>query len=149
MVLAEHADADGRELTLRDDSGEAHLRLPTEPAARRPAVLVPLDEAFQLRFEAALHIARRLSGQPGALVPRALRLTSSQKRRLVQLLHAFDVRDAGGGPRDVAAKVLASDQATLPSTEWKDSHARRKANRLIRDAVSLVEHDYLTLLRGG
>jgi hypothetical protein len=33
--------------------------------------------------------------------------------------------------------------------EWKDSHTRRAANRLIHDSVALVERDYLKLLRGG
>ena len=45
---------------------------------------------------------RRLSGQRINLLPPALRLTTQRKRRLVQLLHAFDVHDLGGGPRDVA-----------------------------------------------
>ena len=87
-------------------------------------------------------------GQRINLLPTALRLTSFQKRRLIQLLHAFDVHDAGGGPRDIAAEVLSSDHAQLPSVEWKDSHARRKANRLIHNSIALVERGYLKLLRG-
>lgn len=79
---------------------------------------------------------------------RTLRLTAFQKRPLIQLLHAFDVHDLGGGPQDVAAKVLASDHAHRPSVEWKHSHARRKANRLIHDSTALVERGYLKLLRG-
>ncbi|MEY9591132.1 hypothetical protein ABIA06_003423 [Bradyrhizobium yuanmingense] len=48
----------------------------------------------------------------------------------------------------MAAKVLASDHTNRPSVEWKDSHARRKANRLIHDFTALVERGYLKRLRG-
>ena len=147
-VLAERTDADGRELVIADGSGELHIRLQDDQATHRPAVLLPLDNMFELRLNVALRFARRFSGQRISLLPAALRLTSFQKRRLIHLLHAFDVHDAGGGPRDVAAEVLTSDHAQLPSIEWKDSHARRKANRLIHDSIALVERGYLKLLRG-
>ncbi len=146
--LVERTDADGRELVIADGSGELHVRLRDEQVAQRPAVLVPLDSMGELRADVALHFARRLAGQRTGLLPAALRLTPFQKRRLIQLLHAFDVHDLGGGPRDVAAKVLASDHARRRSVEWKDSHARRKANRLIHDSIALVERGYLKLLRG-
>ncbi|MCP3476444.1 DUF2285 domain-containing protein [Bradyrhizobium sp. CCGUVB1N3] len=133
---------------IADGSGELHIRLQDEQAARRPAVLLPIDGMAELRLDVALHLIRRLGGQRIGLLPAALRLTSFQKRRLIQLLHAFDVHDLGGGPRDVAAKVLASDHAQRRSVEWKDSHARRKANRLIHDSIALVERGYLRLLRG-
>ncbi|QPF90836.1 DUF2285 domain-containing protein [Bradyrhizobium commune] len=144
----ERTDADGRELVIAEGSGELHVRLRDEQAAQRPAVLLPLDSMGELRADVALRFARRLAGQRISLLPAALRLTSFQKRRLIQLLHAFDVHDLGGGPRDVAAKVLASDHAHRRSVEWKDSHARRKANRLIHDSIALVERGYLKLLRG-
>lgn len=91
---------------------------------------------------------RRLGGQRVALLPRALQLTSMQRTRLIQLLLAHDVQEAGGGPRDVATEVIGSLQAALPSVEWKDSAARRHANRLIQDSLALVNGGYLRLLRG-
>ncbi|WP_456720409.1 DUF2285 domain-containing protein [Bradyrhizobium sp. USDA 4350] len=146
--LVERIDADGRELVIADGLGEIHVRLPDEQAARRPAVLVPIDGMAELRLDVALRFVRRLRGQPMDLLPASLRLTRLQKRRLIQLLHTFDVLDLGGGPREVAAKVLASDHAQRRSVEWKDSHARRKANRLIHESIGLVERGYLRLLRG-
>lgn len=147
-VPVERTDADGREVVIVDGADELHIRLQDDQAMRRPAVLLPLDSMFELRLDVALRFARRLGGQRLNFLPTALRLTSFQKRRLIQLLHAFDVHDAGGGPRDIAAEVLSSDHAQLPSVEWKDSHARRKANRLIHDSIALVERGYLKLLRG-
>ncbi|MDA9473377.1 hypothetical protein XI03_02335 [Bradyrhizobium sp. CCBAU 65884] len=146
--LRELSDADGRELVIADGSGELHVRLRDEQAAQRPAVLLPIDSMAELRLDVALHFVRQLGGRGRSLLPAALRLTAFQKRRLIQLLHAFDVHDLGGGPRDVAAKVLASDHAQRRAVEWKDSHARRKANRLIHDSIALVERGYLKLLRG-
>lgn len=148
-VLADRTDDQGRELLIADESGTLQLLLEDSEAPRRPAVLLPLDGMFELRLDVALRFARRLQGDRVKLLPTALRLTPLQKSRLIQLLHAFDIHDAGGGPRDVAADVLASEQARLPSVEWKDSHTRRKANRLIHDSIALVERGYLKLLRGG
>lgn len=147
-VIGDHSDADGREVVINDGSGELHVRLPSDDGAQRPAVLLPMDAAFDIRLDVASRFVRRLRGKPVKLLPVALRLTSLQKTRLIQLLHAFDVCGAGGGPRDVAELVLDSKQAALPSVEWKDSAARRKAMRLIRDSIALVERNYLKLLGG-
>lgn len=147
-IVDDRSDADGREVAINDGSGELHVRLPSDDATRRPAVLLPVDAVFDIRLDVASRFVRRLRGTPVKLLPTALRLTWLQRMRLIQLLHTFDVREAGGGPREVADLVLASKQAALPSVEWKDSAARRKAIRLIRDSVALVERNYLKLLSG-
>lgn len=149
VTSVERVDQDGRELSFADETGEVHVRIENGDASRRPAILLPLDDMFELRLEVALQFVHRLRGESAELLPRILRLTQLQRSRLIQLLHAFDVHDTGGGPREVAAKVLSSEHALLPSVEWKDSHARRKANRLIHDSIALVERGYLKLLRGG
>jgi hypothetical protein len=148
-VVADDVDDEGRELVVVDGSGELHVRLPGDQTGTRPAILLPPDISFELRLDVALRFVRRLRGQRVKLLPAALRLTPQQKRRLVQLLHAFDVHELGGGPRDVAEIILRSEHARFPSIEWKDSHARRTANRLIHDSIALVERGYLKLLRGG
>ena len=148
-VVADDIDDEGHELVVVDGSGELHVRLRGDQISARPAILLPLDASFELRLDVALRFVRRLRGQRVKRLPAALRLTPQQKRRLVQLLHAFDVHELGGGPRDVAEIILRSEHARFPSIEWKDSHARRAANRLIHDSMTLVERGYLKLLRGG
>jgi hypothetical protein len=149
-IVADRTDDEGREVVIVDGSGELHIRLNSDLAVRRPMILLPLGTAsVDLRLDVASRFIRKVGGQTIGLLPRALRLTTQRKRRLVQLLHAFDVHDMGGGPRDVAEIILHSDQAQLPSVEWKDSHARRSANRLIHDSIALVERGYLKFLRGG
>lgn len=129
-------------------SGELHVRLQDADAARRPAVILPADSMVELRLAIASRFLRRPRGERVALLPRALQLTSLQRTRLIQLLLAHDVQELGGGPRDIAAEVIGSLQAALPSIEWKDSAARRHANRLIHDSLTLVNGGYLRLLRG-
>lgn len=148
-VIADDADHEGRQLVIVDGSGELHIYLRGDQTGTQFAILLPPDLSFELRLDVALRFVRRLRGQRVKLLPAALRLTPQQKRRLAQLLHAFDIHELGGGPRDVADIVLRSEHARFPSIEWKDSHARRAANRLIHDSIALVERGYLKLLRGG
>jgi hypothetical protein len=147
-ILADRVNADGRQVVVGDASGELHIWLPDVQAGHRPAVIMPFDGMFELRLDIALRLYRWLRGQRTSLLPRVLQLTPMQKARLILMLHAHDVHEAGGGPRDVAAEVIGSAQAALPATEWKDSAARRQANRLIQDSIALVNRGYLKLLRG-
>jgi hypothetical protein len=148
LILAARVDSDGREWVVGDTSGALHIWLRGDDAALRPAVVLPIDKAFEVRVDVALRLVHRLHGRHVSLLPPPLRLTLFQRRRLIQLLHAFDVHDGGGTPRDVAAEVLRSEHASLRSVEWKDSATRRKAVRLIRDSVALVNRGYLKLLLG-
>jgi len=148
-VLAERADANGRELVIRDTSGEVHIWLLDEGAARHPSVIVPRDGAYRLRLDLASRFLRRLRGQRVGLLPPKLRLTDFQRHRYIQLLRAADVYEEGGRPRDVAAQILRSQQAELPAIEFKDSAARKQADRLIKQALTLVDRGYLKVLRGG
>jgi hypothetical protein len=148
-VIADHTHADGRDMVIGDGTGDLHISLAGAAAPQPLAVVLPIDVAFELRLDAAARLYRRLRGKRTGLTPRALRLTPLQRTRLIQLLHTFDVRAHGGGPRDIAAEVLnAAREASLPAIEWKSSAVRRNANRLIREALALVNGGYLTLLRG-
>jgi hypothetical protein len=147
-VFDDRTDAEGREIVIRDSSGELCVSLRHAEAESRPAILLPLDDMIEPRLDVAVSLVRRLRGKHVDLLSARLRLTPLQKARLIQLLHTFDILRDGGGRRDVANEVLNSEQASLPSVEWKDSAARRKATRLIQDATVLVERGYLKLLRG-
>lgn len=149
-IVTDRSNDEGREVVVADASGELHIQLYRDEAVSRPIILLPVGAvAIDLRLDVASRFVRRLQGQTVALLPKALRLSLQRKHRLVDLLHAFDIHDTGGGPREVATRILRSDQAQLPSVEWKDSHARRAANRMIHDSIALVERGYLKLLRGG
>jgi hypothetical protein len=147
-VFDDRTDAEGREIVIRDSSGELYASLRHAEAESRPAILLPLDDMIEPRLDVAVSLVRRFCGKRVDLLSAPLRLTPLQKARLIQLLHTFDIVRDGGGRRDIAKEILNSEQARLPSVEWKDSAARRKATRLIQDATVLVERGYLKLLRG-
>ena len=147
-ILVDREGVDGRSLIIGEASGDLHIWLPHGEAVGRRGLMLPMDGGFELRLDIALRFFRRLGGHRVALLPRPLQLTSLQRTRLIQLLLAHDVQELGGGPRDIAAEVIGSLQAALPSIEWKDSAARRHANRLIHDSLTLVNGGYLRLLRG-
>ncbi|OIR00574.1 hypothetical protein GALL_174470 [mine drainage metagenome] len=133
---------------LADPDGDHYLWRPDGGSGRCLAVVLPLDDTADLRFEAIGRFLRRLRGRPGGPRPTGLQLTPMRRARLVQLLHALDYRLAGCGPRAIAAALVDKDAASLPAIEWKSSAARRKANRLIRDAQALMNGGYRKLLRG-
>ncbi|WP_234729999.1 DUF2285 domain-containing protein [Acidocella facilis] len=118
-------------------------------AARRPALILPLDAAFELRVMVLSRFYRRLRGRVAGPLPQALQLTPLRRARLILLLHALDFRLAGARPRDIAAALVDAREATLPALEWKSSAARRRTNRMIADAIGLMNGEYRKLLCGG
>jgi len=133
---------------LADPDGDHYLWRPDDNHSRCLAVVLPLDDTADLRLEAIGRFLRCLRGRSGGPLPTGLQLTPMRRARLIQLLHALDYRLTGAGPRVVAAALVDKDAATLPAIEWKSSAARRKANRLIRDAQALMNGGYRKLLRG-
>lgn len=148
-LLADHQDGADRHIILADPQGDHRLWLHGANAANRPALIIPLDAAFELRVEVMWRFYRRLRGRPAGPLPRTLQLTPLRRARLILLLHALDYRLAGARPRDIAAALVDAEEASLPAIEWKSSAARRKANRLISDALALMNGGYRKLLRGG
>ncbi len=148
-ILAERGNTHDRQITIGDAVQVFHVWIHGRESLRRPAVSLPLDETFALRLAVASQFYNYLRGRRPSILPRRLRLTRLQHARLILLLHAYDFYQAGGGPRDIARSLIDVEAAALPAIEWKSSAARRKANRLIRDATDLVRGGYLTLLRGG
>jgi hypothetical protein len=71
-----------------------------------------------------------------------------RRARLVLLLRVLDAYAAGAKPREIAAAFLDPAAASIPSLEWKSSAMRRKAKRLIKEALVLRNGGYLKLLRG-
>ncbi|MFT8471317.1 DUF2285 domain-containing protein [Acetobacter persici] len=147
-ILTRHDDADDTWLVIGDATGDLYLRFLNPLAVGRPAVLLPMDAAVELRLDVALRFLRRQRGQRVGLLPRALQLTPLQRARQIQLLLAFDIHEAGGTSRDIALAVNRSWQAALPAVEWRNTAARRHAERLLFDARNRVSGGYLDFLRG-
>lgn len=139
-VQSGHADS----VVLADPSGDHHLVFgainPTQPLA----VLLPLDDSFNIRAEAALRFQRRLFGRPAGPLPRALTLTLRHRQRLVRMVRALDGRSSGATYREIADVLFETHKQS--ATEWKTSSIRAQTIRLVKDGRTMMHGGYLRLL---
>lgn len=148
-LAADRREGGERHVAVDGSDGRHYLSLTEVFPSRGLAVLLPLDRDFDVRLDAAARFHRYLRGRSAGPTAPALDLTIQRRTRLIQLLHALDFRLSGARPRAIAAALIDAEAARLPAVEWKSSALRRKANRLIGDAVALMRGGYRDLLRGG
>lgn len=142
-----HAQPSGEDaIILADPDGDHHLVVGAIDPAQPLAVLLPLDDNFHIRAEAALRFQRRLFGRTAGPPPRALTLTPRYRLRLVRMVRALDGRSSGATYREIAAVLFEAHQQS--ATEWKTSSIRAQAIRLVKDAETMVRGGYLRLLAG-
>ena len=136
----------GRAVVLPDPDGDHHLVVaaidPTQPLA----LLLPLDDSFHIRAEAALRFHRRLFGRATGPPPRALTLTPRHRLRLTRMVRALDGRSSGATYREIAAVLFESHRQS--ATEWKTSSIRAQTIRLVKDGQAMMRGGYLRLLAG-
>ncbi|MFZ5668593.1 MAG: DUF2285 domain-containing protein [Pseudomonadota bacterium] len=133
-------------IVLADPDGDHHLVADAIGPAQPLAVLLPLDDSFHVRVEAALRLHRRLSGRAAGPLPRALTLTPRHRLRLVRMVRALDGRSAGATYREIAGVLF--DTPWQSATEWKTSSIRAQTIRLVKDGQTMMHGGYLRLLAG-
>jgi hypothetical protein len=133
-------------IILTDPDGDHHLVAGAIDPAQPLAVLLPLDDNFHIRAEAALRFQRLLSGRAAGPLPRALALTPRHRLRLVRMVRALDGRSADATYREIAAVLFETHQQS--ATEWKTSSIRAQTIRLVKDAQTMMHGGYLRLLAG-
>lgn len=106
------------------------------------AVILPLDEAFDTRLDAARRFWRALNGRPP--VPAYGALPYQSKLRHILNLRAHDGRRANATHRHIAG-VLLSNEPIL-SRDWRDHPLRHKVRAILRRADRLVAGGYRDLL---
>jgi hypothetical protein len=137
--------ADGEHWILNDGSGRLPALLirganPDLPAA----VVIPLDNDFATRTDAALRLWRLLAGRRHRPPPD--RLTPQRRRRLGLALRALDARLSGESYRVIAAGLFGD--ARIPAGPgWKTHDLRDRTIRLVRAGMELMQGGYLDLLR--
>ncbi len=135
------------------DTGREHIRWPSHGAhdlvldsrlteARINAISLPLDDAFELRLDAARRFWRALKGKRPASAYGALPRQS--KMRHVRNLRAFDGRHAGATHRQIAEMLFTS--TPILSRDWRDHPLRHKVRAILRRADRLVAGRYRDLL---
>ncbi|RVD30952.1 DUF2285 domain-containing protein [Mesorhizobium sp. M4B.F.Ca.ET.017.02.2.1] len=106
------------------------------------AIILPLDENFETRLDAARRFWRALNGRPpgrgyGSL-PQQARL------RHILNLRAYDGRYARASYRQIAEALLSREP--IAPRDWRDHHLRHKVRALLRRADRLVAGGYRDLL---
>ena len=133
-------------IVLADPGGDHHLVVGTINPTQPLAVLLPLDDRFNIRAEAALRFQRRLFGRAAGPLPRALSLTPRHRLRLVRMVRALDGQTSGATYREIAGVLF--DTPGQSATEWKTSPIRAQTIRLVKDAQTMMRGGYLRLLAG-
>lgn len=106
------------------------------------AIVLPLDDTFETRLDAARRFWRELNGRPHG--PAYGALPQQTKVRHVLNLRAHDARRAGATYRKVA-EVLLSREPIAPR-DWRDHHLRHKVRAVLRRTDRLVGGGYRELL---
>ena len=107
-----------------------------------PAVLLPLDQFFEIRMMAAIRLWRGLAGRsPG---PNPADLSKARRDRLILALRALDGRLEDASYREIAGVLFGAGD--LPERGWKSHDLRDRTIRLARFGFALMRGGYRRLL---
>ena len=105
------------------------------------AVLLPLDDLFEVRLAAALRVWQRLNGRvPEPAIP----LSPQRSQRLILALRALDGRLDGATHRQIAAALFGAERVAGPA--WISHDLRDRTARLVRLGVFMMKGGYRQLL---
>jgi hypothetical protein len=113
-----------------------------ENVAGQPAVLLPLDQLFEIRASAAVRLWRYLSGRNPGRDPAAL--PKPRRDRLILGLRALDARLENASYRDIAAALFAVPDVS--GRAWKSHDLRDRAIRLVKFGLGMMRGGYRSLL---
>ena len=137
---------------LGDCNGAHHLWICDPEPGRLLAYVIPRDGAMVQRAAAIRRLDLRLSGVPPGRCPSAMRPTAFQAHRLQLLLDILDALLAAGRARpsthEIADRLIYPCLAIGRGAEWKASSERRRTQRLIDEALALMNGGYRALLQG-
>lgn len=106
------------------------------------AVLIPLDQLFEIRVAAALRLWRGLIGRtPG---PESGMLTPDRRNRLILALRALDGRLQRATYPEIAAVLF--NTAPISKRDWISHELRDQTGRLVRLGFSMLRGGYRRLL---
>jgi hypothetical protein len=106
------------------------------------AVLIPLDQVFDIRATAALRLWRGLTGRtPG---PDLGALTPERRNRLIFALRALDGRLERATYPEIAAVLF--DTEPISKRDWISHELRDQTGRIIRLGFSMMRGGYRRLL---
>ncbi len=108
----------------------------------QPAVLLPLDQLFEIRASAAVRLWRCLTGRQ--LGPDPAALSQARRDRLILGLRALDGKLENASYRDIADGLFGAGD--LSGRSWKTHDLRDRAIRLVRFGLGMMRGGYRSLL---
>lgn len=135
-------DADAKPYARWPSSGAHHLVVDRAGDPLINGIVLPLDDAFELRIDAARGFWRDLKGRRPA--PAYGALPGQTKARHILNLRAHDARRAGAAQRQIAETLFAREP--IASRDWRDHSLRHQIRAILRRADRLVAGGYRDLL---
>lgn len=125
------------------ERGGATLRIHIDEAGvEPPAVLLPLDQLFEIRAAAAIRLWRGLTGRkPG---PNPAALSKARRDRLILGLRALDGRLEDASYREIAGVLFGIGDVSKRG--WKTHDLRGRTIRLVRFGFDMMQGGYRMLL---
>lgn len=131
------------------DDGGHHLQIRGRAASARPAALIPLDGAEEIRIAQLRRFLKRLTGTSVPGLPRSLSLPPYHVWRMADVICAYVGRMAGASQREIG-RVLDPSVRTMNARQWDTSSQRARVGRLLKRAARLADRrEYVSLLRPG
>ena len=113
-----------------------------EAGAEPPAVLLPLDQLFEIRATAAIRLWRGLIGRnPG---PNPAALSKARRDRLILALRALDGRLEDASYREIAGALFGAGEVS--ERGWKGHDLRDRTIRLVHFGLGMMQGGYRRLL---
>jgi len=113
-----------------------------EAGAEPPAVLLPLDQLFEIRAIAAIRLWRGLIGRnPG---PNPAALSKARRDRLILTLRALDGRLEDASYREIAGALFSAGEVS--ERGWKSHDLRDRTIRLVHFGLDMMQGGYRRLL---
>ncbi|GBQ72808.1 hypothetical protein GLUCOINTEAF2_0203493 [Komagataeibacter intermedius AF2] len=136
-------------VVISPDDGAHHLQIQGWAASARPAALIPLDGAEEIRIAELRRFLKRLTGASVPGLPRSLSLRPYHVWRMADVICAYAGRVAGASQREIG-RVLDPSVRAMNARQWDTSSQRARVGRLLKRAARLADRrEYVTLLRPG
>jgi hypothetical protein len=152
IILADRMLSTGRHLILGDIDGPHRLWVRDPLKGSALAYVLVRDDAIDLRHSAVQRFHRRLAGAAPVRLPPGFAPTPFQRWRLSMLLDILDaVLDRERSTittHEIARRHVYPHMRIGRGNEWKSSSERRRTQRLIDEAMGLMNGGYRALLRG-
>ncbi|TYC79399.1 DUF2285 domain-containing protein [Novosphingobium sp. BW1] len=152
VILSDRLLSDGRHIVLGDNGGPHHLWIRDPRAGQSLAYVIPRNAAMGPRVAATERFDRRLSGTPAYCCQSLSLPTAFQAQRFSLLLAILDtLLDAGKArpsTHEIASQLIYPHMTIGRGGEWKASSERRRTQRLIDEALALMNGGYRNLLQG-